>query len=353
MLMIFREAGPFAYLSLAGGGMGLMLALVTVVLVAAKSSSAKVTAILCLIIALAVLAVGVAGFSLGMNGTMRAVAAVADDMKELLIRKGTQESRQNLLVALGASALPMIAGLLAMVLARAWGGVAFAALTVAAWGGELYAFTRPLPPLGPTVAVVPGLQLPHSQAGQPLAAGAFIALTPDGLFANGAKVARPEDALADTMVRERNNSTLMLLVDARVHFSQLLEVLDGLGARDRHRFALVVVGDDGGHRAVPIRDEAAEPADKLKLTLFIAPRQLQLGAIGGAMQPLTHDWAALNKTMGEIKTSFPDNRTLRVSGDSDITVDELVKALEAAREKDHLLVNDDLVLGKFTLPKPQ
>jgi biopolymer transport protein ExbD len=354
MLTIIKEAGPFAFLSLAAGGMGLLLSLVTAALAAGKSTTApKVTAALCLIIALGILGVGVAGYSIGMTTTMRAVANIPDDVKDLIIHKGTQESRQNFLVALAASALPMIAGLLAMAIARAWAGVAFALLTAAAWGGELYAYTRPLPPAGPTVVEVPGLQLPHSLAGHTLAAGAFIALTPDGLYANGAKVARPGDVLLDPMVRERNTGALMLLVDARVHFAQLLEVLEELGARDRHRFALVVLGTGGERRVLEVRDDAAEPADKLKLTLFIAPKQLQLGAIGGALQPLTHDWAALNKTLAEVKTSFPDNHTLRVSADGDVTVDELVKALEAAREKDQKVVNDDLVVGKFTLPKPQ
>jgi biopolymer transport protein ExbD len=354
MLTIFKEAGPFAFLSLGAGGLGLLLAIVTAALAAGRSSTAaRVTAALCLLVALGILGVGMAGYFAGMTGTMRAVANVPDEVKDLLIRKGTQESRQNFLVALGASALPMIAGLLAMTIVRAWGGVAFAILTAAAWGGELYAYTRPLPPEGPIVVEVPGLQLPHSEAGSPLAAGAFIALTPDGLFANGVKVARPGDALLDPMVRERNTRLLMLLVDTRVHFAQLLEVLEAFGAQNRHRFAFVVQDSGGKRLALEFRDEAAGPADEFKLTMFIAPKQLQLGAYRGTLQPLTHDWAALNNRLAEVKATFPDNRTLRVSADGDITVEELVKALGAAREKDHKLVDDDLVIGTFTLPKPE
>jgi biopolymer transport protein ExbD len=351
VLNLLNEAGPFGFLMLGGGGLGLLLALVTAALAAAKSSGAKIAGALCGLVALGVLGLGVAGFRLGMTTTLRAVANVPDDMKELLIHKGSEEARASLLIALGAAALPMIAGLLAMVLGRAWRGLLVALLSAAAWGGVLYLYTRPLPPAGPTLAEVPGLQLPHAH-GTAMGAGAFVALTPDGAFVNGTKVARPADALADPLVQQRNTNVLVVLADARVRFAPLLELLESAAAHGRHRFQLVVLGEGGEHQMIPIRDDAEAPADPLALTLFVAPRQLQIGARGGALQPLTHDWKALNDRLAEIRATFPDNRTLRVSADADVTVEELVKGLEAARERESKLLDDDLVVGRFTVAKP-
>lgn len=353
MLNLIREAGPFALLIVAAGGLGVTLAVATLVLATVRSKAASVTGVICLLLALGILCLGVFGYSLGVVATNASLGNVPEDMKDLLLSKGTEEARANFLIALVCAALPLLAGALAVVARRLAAGIVLAVVVAACSAAMLVAFTRPLPPTGPKVAMVPGLELPHSTSSRRLGAWALIALTPDGLWVDGAKAASLAQALGHPLVKERNTGRLPLLIDQRLQFGQLADVLQAASAAGRHQVDLVVRATDGSDHVVSLRDAPEDESPKpMLLTLWITEDGLHLGAVGGSLDPLPRDWRALNDKLAEIKAAFPSERTLRVTATPETSVGDLVAALDVARERDHQLLFDELVVGRFTLPAP-
>ncbi len=352
VINVLREAGPLAFLNLAAGGLGVVLAVVTLVLVATKSKAASVAGVLCLLVALGVLCLGVFGYLMGMAGTNASLGNVPDDMKDLLLRKGTQESRANFLIALPCAGFPLLAGAVAVIVRRLAAGIALALVATAGCVSMLVAFTRPLPPEGPTVVPVPGLELSPSSSSRPLGAWALIALTPDGLWVDGARVPSLATALGHPDVRERNLRRLPLLVDRRVQFGQLADVLHAASISGRREVELVVRAPDGAPRIVTLHDAPHEQAARpLLLTLSITDGALKIGAAGGTLDPLPRDWRALNEKLTEIKASFPGERTLRLTATPQTSVEDLVAAIDAAREHQDTTLFDEVVVGRFTLPE--
>jgi biopolymer transport protein ExbD len=354
MLELLRGAGPFAYLSLAGGAAGLVLAVITLALTASKSTAAKVTALLCLLCALGVLAAGAGGYQVGMIATMKSLGNVPDNMKHLLLRKGTEESRANYLIALGASALPMLAGVLASLFSRFKAGLVFAVLAVAAWAVMLVQLTTPLPPDEPPYAAPAGLELPRSTASRALDVAALIALMPDGLWVDGKRADSLAQALEHPLVRERNSDILALIADARVPFAKLVDVLDAASGLERHAVWLVVQDASGARRMLRIVDRPGPNTTKdeaaLLLTLRVHADRFTIGAVASTLEPVKTP-EELNARLAEVKTAFPHNALLRVSADDDVTVARLVSALDAAGQRDGRLLNTELVVGRFQLPK--
>lgn len=355
LVEIFKEAGPLAFLNLGAGAMGAVLAVVTLILSAMKSRATKVLAMLCLLCALAALGVGLAGYGLGIQATLRSLGNVPEDMRDLLLRRGTEESRANFLVALGASAFPLLIGALAAALTRFRAGLTIAVLAVAAWTATLVELKRPLPPPGPELIAPAGLQLPRSIAHRPLPTTGLIALTPEGLWVEGKKVASFADALESGAVRLKNRDSLPLMVDARVPFSSLVDLLEAAGAANRHAFRLVVLAADGTNRVLPIVDEKGsalrdDGRPPLLLTVQIKPDQVLIGATGGTLEPVATA-EALNSAMAEIKASFPGNDSVRVTADPGVPVERLVAMLDAVNQRDGKLLNTELVVGRFTLPQ--
>ena len=353
MIQLLKEAGPFAFLSVAAGGLGVALAGVTLVLTATKSKAASVTGILCLLLAAAILCLGVIGHAVGLVGTNASIGNVPDDMKDLLLRKGTEESRSNLVIALACAALPFLAGAVAVAVRRLAAGIALAVAVAAFCAALLVAFTRPLPPAGPRVAMVSGLELPPSSSWRPLGTWALIAVSTEGLWVDGAKVPTLPHALSHPQVAERNAWRLPLLVDRRVQFGQLADVLQVASSVGRHEVELVVRSPDGAERVIPVRDTPKKNVDKpLLLTVAISDSAVKIGAVGGSLDPLPRDWRALNDKLTEIKTAFPDERTLRVTATPDTSVGDLIAALDAARERDGRPLFDEVVVGRLSLPEP-
>ncbi|MBL8958081.1 MAG: AgmX/PglI C-terminal domain-containing protein [Myxococcaceae bacterium] len=283
-----------------------------------------------------------------MVATNAAVGNVPDDVKDMLLRKGTEESRANFFIALVCAALPLLAGATVVFARRLVVGILLTLVAAGGFAAVVFMYTRPLPSLEPKVAQVPGLELPSSSSTRRLSTWALIALTPEGLWVGGTKTPSLADALAHPDVQARNSGRLQLLVDRRVKFAALVDVLEAASAAGRHGVDLVVQGDN----VVGLVDApAAEGAKPLLLTLSIADDALRLGAVGGALDPLPRDWRALNDKLAEIKAVFPDVRTLRVTATPETPVGDLVAALDAAREREKKLLFDEQVVGRFSLPK--
>jgi len=211
---------------------------------------------------------------------------------------------------------------------------------------------RPLRPARPPFVAPQGLQLPHSSSSQSLRHAGLVSVMPDGLWANGAKVATLAGALEEPLVRQRLMHELPLLVDQRVSFAALAEVLEAGRAAGRHRFELVVLSPAGEHQVIPIRSAKSPPRaygdrPELLLTVHINAKGFIISASGGALDPLPLDYAALNSKMKEIKASFPDNGTLCVTAEPQVTTEMLVKTLDAvSRTNDGKLLNDDLIVAR-------
>lgn len=167
---LIKGAGPFSLLCLAAGGLGVMLAIVTLVLTAKKSKAANVAGVLSLLLSLSILGLGLAGFSLSMSAVTKALALVPDDVKDALLHKGTQEARANFVVALTGAVIPLLVGALTVIVRRLKVGMVLMVAVTIACVAMLVALMRPLPPKGPKVATVPGLELPTSSASRELGA---------------------------------------------------------------------------------------------------------------------------------------------------------------------------------------
>jgi hypothetical protein len=347
IVRLIKDAGAFGLLAIFGGVVGLLLAIVTVILAAIKPTAAKIPAMLCLLASLGVLGLGAMGYALGMVATTRALGNVPEDMKDLLLRKGTEESRANFLIALCAAALPMLAGTLVAAMSRMRVGIAFSVVAVAAWGAMLAQLNRPLPPGAPPFVAPEGLQLPHSSSASSLRYAGLIALIPDGVRANGAKRATLASALDEPLVRERLTPTLPLLVDQRVPFSTLAATLESGEALGHADFELVALSASGEHNVIRIRHQKGPLPPPLELQLHIGSKNFLISAQGGALDPLPLDYGELNAKMKEIKATFPDNHTLRVTADPDITTEALIKTLDAVNHTaDGQLLNDELIVAR-------
>ena len=110
MIELLKSAGPFAFLNIAVGAAGILLAVAA--LATGKSNTGKVLGVLALVLTLIALSLGFAGYFIGLTGPHAALANVPDDQRDLLLRKGTEESRGNFTVALAAALLPLLAGLI-------------------------------------------------------------------------------------------------------------------------------------------------------------------------------------------------------------------------------------------------
>lgn len=335
-----REAGVFGGLVVAGGGLAALLAVITVILTAAKrSNAAQYASASCLLGALALLGLGEVGFLAGMSQASRALPS--------------REWRVNLLLALVAAALPLLAGFAGVVVARVRVGVLLGIATGAIWAAVFVQHSWPLP--GPMVAAPRGIQLPHSVAPTPLDAAALVAVTADALWVNGAQVERAlfAKALSEGIVRERNPSVLPLMVDEGVTFSTLAEALAAAGEANRHEFSLVVLSNDGALRMIRFRDpRATAPAagPDVQLTVLIDPEGFRITLMGSALDPMGLDWEKLSSKLAEVKEVVPENRTVRVTAEPEVTVAQLVKTLDALSRRNGELLNADLVVGELPAP---
>lgn len=369
MVELLKNAGPFAFLNLAAGAVGLLLALAT--LATGKSNTAKVLGVVCLVGALAALSLGFVGYHFGMVGTHRALGNVPDDMRDLLLRKGTEESRSNYIVALAAALLPLLAGLVSASRTGFRPGMVLGAITVvvsAAMGAQL---ASPLPPGSPPFVEPPALTLAQSTSSRELRAAGLIALTPDGLWANGARVTSIAEALAVPLVTERNATSLPLMVDARVRFSALADLVEAAEQAGRSSFQLVVLSPSGAHHVISVSGRAEEAprarerfpgfpggpelppskSDKpgLALTLRVGAKAFEIGAVAGTLDPLPPDTKALNDKLAEVKAAFPDEDAIRVTAEPELPFAELVKALDATVTREGKLLFPNVIVGRFPL----
>lgn len=207
-----------------------------------------------------------------------------------------------------------------------------------------------------TLAPVDRLQLPQSTAQRSPGSQPLVALTPDGLWVEGSKVTSVALALDDPRVREQNPGVLALAVDRRVSFSALVEMLDAAGRSQRHEFDLVVQSSGGELAVIRVGDAASLPPDPagpppLRLTLRVTGKEVEVLAIGGALDPLPLDWHAVQAKMMEVKTAFPGDTTLRITAADEVSMEVLVKALDATRETEQRkLLFPNAVVGHFESP---
>src|SRR5688500_12623163 len=116
---VFKEAGPFALVSVFFGAMGIVAALAALGLTAmTKPVAAQVLGLVCVLLALLILGSGLAGHALGVSATEASVRNVPDSMQDALLRKGNEEARANFTVALPLAGLPLAAGGLALAVSR-------------------------------------------------------------------------------------------------------------------------------------------------------------------------------------------------------------------------------------------
>ncbi len=351
MTEALRNAGPFAFINIAAGAFGLLLAIATIGLTAAKSNAARVFAVLCLLGVLAILALGFAGYSFGMVGTRAALGNVPDDMKDLILRKGTQESRGNFIVALAAALLPLLGGTLAAARTRFVPSLVLTGIALVAFAATAIQVTAPLPPEGPLLAEPPGIQLPQSSSPRSLRIAALVALTPEGLWADGARVTSLAAALENPLVQQRNTSTLPVLVDARTTFAALADLVEAADKAGRGSLQLVVLAPTGGHQVIEIVGAGAGSPGKspLNLTVRLREKEFLIGASGGTLDPIPPNPMGLNDKLAEVKAAFPSERSLRMTADPEVPVGLVVKALDAAGQRDGKLLFDQLVVGRFTV----
>lgn len=355
MIELLKSAGPFAFLNIAVGAAGALLAVAA--LATGKSNAGKVLGVLALVIALIALSVGFGGYFLGMTGTHRALGNVPDDMRDLLLRKGTEESRGNLIIALGACLLPLLAGLLSTVRNAFRPGIVLGAIAVLVAAMTGLQLAKPLPPEGPPYVEPAGITLAPSNSPRGLRGAALIGLMPDGLWANGSKVSSLEEALAVPLVKERNANTLPVMVDAKVKFAALADLVAAAEKTGRNSLQLVVLSPSGAHQVISVyaheeTQQSAKYGKPLTLTVRVTEKEFLIGAIGGSLDPLPADPKQLNDKLAEVKASFPDVDTIRVGAGPEITFGELVKTLDAVVTRDGRLLFPEVLVGNWEIPKP-
>ncbi len=322
--------------------------------VTGKSTTAKVLGVSCLVGTLLVLSLGFGGYFFGMVGTNRALANVPDELRELLLRKGTEESRGNFIVALAAALFPLLAGLLSAIRTGFRPGLVLGAIAVLAAAAMGVSLASPLPPEGPPFVVPPGLTLAQSSSPRELRGAAFIGLAPDGLWANGARVSSLTEALAEPLVKERNATNLPVMVDASVKFSALADLIEAADQAGRGSLQLVVLSPAGAHQIISVfgRLQVAPPKNgkpALTPTVRVAAKAFDIGAIGGTLPPLPPDARVLNDKLAEVKAAFPDEDTIRVTAEPELAFGELVKALDATVMRDGKLLFPTVIIGRFEL----
>lgn len=353
MIELLKNAGPFAFLNVAAGAIGLLLAVVTLAM--GKTNAAKVLGTLCLVGALVMLGLGFAGYFLGMTSTMAALGNVPDDQREMLLRQGTQESRGNFIVALAAALLPLLAGLVSALRTGFRPGMALAGITVVVAAAIGVQVASPLPPADPPLIEPPGLTLAQSSSTRGLRGAAVVGLTPDGLWASGVRVSTLAMALEDPIVKSRNTNQLPVLIDAKVKFSALADLVEAAEKAGR-ALELVVLAPNGERRVVTLYGASEDPPSKegkpsLGLTVRITPETFRIGAVGGTLEPLPPDFKELNDKLAEVKSNFPDVDVIRMSADADVTMEVFVKALDAAVMRDGRLLFPRVIVGRFELVK--
>jgi biopolymer transport protein ExbD len=353
VISILKDLGPLGYLTIALGGLGAVFALATLGLSLAKKPAATVTGVLCLLTAGATLVMGAVGHSLAMITVDRVLGNVPFEVKAELLLKGTLEARAHLRVAMIAAALPLLVGALALFIARSRLGV-LAAFVAAALALSFSRYSAPLPSGKTEFVQVDGIRLPSSKAARSPQAQPLLALTLNGLWLEGGKVASVAAALEDARVREQNEGVLPLAVDGRVPFAQLVDVLEAASAKERHDFDILVQPAAGALAVIRVRNTPRLPADPnglppMNLTLHLSEKQFQLSAIGGSLDPQPLE--ELGHKMTEIKANFPDQTMLYVTADPEVSMDALVKALDVVREAERrALLFPDVVVGRFESP---
>ena len=351
LIELLKAAGPFAFLNVALGALGLIVAVAALVL--GKSGAGRVLGVVSLLIALGAFGLGIGGYFLGMTATNAALGNAPDDQKDMLLRMGTQESRGNLLVALVAAVLPLVAGLVSALRTRFIPGLALGALVGLGGAAVGAQWARPLPPGTPPVAEPEGLTLATSSSPRGLDVAALIALTPAGLWANGQRVNSLGEALAEPLVTERNRGTLPLLVDARVPFSSFIEVVEA-AQRAQRNVQLVVRAPEGERRVIHLFNTTNEAREDdrppLALRVHVTARAFHIGASGGSLPALPADAQALNDKLAEVKSAFPNEYTLRLSAEPSLPFAQLVAALDAVVTRDGKLLFPEVTVERFQPP---
>lgn len=183
-----------------------------------------------------------------------------------------------------AAAVPLAVGLGGVLFARFRLGVVFGLIVSAGLVSALMAYAQPLPSGKVTLAPVEGLQLPHSVSMRRHQAQPLIALTPGSVWLDGLKVDSVAVAVSDPRVITENPDVLVLAVDGRVSFGDLVNTMDAAGKLGRHDFDLVVQNGNSDLVVVRIRDATRIPANhQLRLTLRVTDKEVEVLAIGGAL----------------------------------------------------------------------
>lgn len=338
VLDLLRAAGPLASLNVAVGVLAAILSLVTVALALRNSKAASITSALCLILVLISIGLGFGGHALAMTAIDAAMGNVPDEQNLMLLHEGTIEARANFRVALACLALPLLTGVLVSLLRRSLPGLALAVLAGAGTAALVVELNEPLPSTEPQLSTPPGFEIPESKSARPLRVSVRLALTPDGAWLDGAKAASIAQAV-------EGSTSATVLVDRRVTFGPLLELLQAMSGRGAHAVQLVVQGPGGTRTVITVLDAPYEPGpNPMLLTLFISPERLDVGSGNNRLPSLPRDWSALQQKLAEIKATFPTHRFLRIGASPETTVGELVAALDAARPF------EELVVGAFELP---
>jgi len=133
-------------------------------------------------------------------------------------------------------------------------------------------------------------------------------------------------------------------------------VLEAAGRSKRHDFDLVVHSPEGDLTVIRVRDSGSLPPDPpglppLRLTLRVTGKAVEVLAVGGALDPLPLDWHQVQAKLMEVKANFPTETLLRITAAPDVSMDVLVKALDASRETEQRkLLFPDAVVGRFESP---
>lgn len=353
---MFRDLGTLGLYVVVLMAAGVSLSLLTLVRLAAKKQGAvKKLGLICLLTAGCALALGALGYALGLVALTAALPNVPFDLTAELLRKGTVEARVSLFLAMIAAALPWLVGSIAMVLSRFRLGIGVAVIVTVGLISMLLVHEGPLPSGKVTLATVEGLRLPASTAQRRPGAQPLIALTPGALWVEGSKVASMALALDHPRVREQKSNVLPLMVDGRVSFSELVDLLEAAARSKHYEFDLVVQSKED-LAVIRVRNSASlapeDPeAPSMRLTLRVTEENVEVIAVGGALDPLPVDWIKVQDKLMEVKAVFPHETILRITAAPEVSMDVLVKALDASRETaQRKLLFPDAVLGRFERP---
>jgi biopolymer transport protein ExbD len=351
VLELLRAAGPLASVNVVVGIIGALLALTTIGLLLKGSSAARITAAFSSLAALVIAGLGFVGHGLAMVSIEAALSNVPADQKLMLLHQGTVEARANFSVALACLAIPLVAGLFGAAMSRFVPGLFLGVVAAAAAAMILVAYLGPVPSAEPQLAIAPRLELPESKSSRTLSVSVRLALATDGAWLDGVRAESLVQALDQLAALEPAMTTLPVLVDRRVTFGPFVQLVEAAGARGWHAVDLVVQGTGGSRNTVRVLDAPVDPgANPMLLTLFISPQALEVGSGNARLPPLPRDWSALSEQLVQIKAAFPDHRFLRIGASPEVSVADLVAALDVSRKKDERWLFDELVVGAFELP---